>query len=1085
MIASSGYAFKGSEKYPSKEVIRWRRHSLFVKALAAIIALLILVVVGVVVGVIVSRNKSRTSSSGTSTTGQANGGTIGGSNDPGIFEKDPNLHKSFYGIAYTPEGSMMPNCGNSLEICRQVDDLLGDFQLEAIKQTRVEMEVFVGIYVLPNDDASYIRQRDIVKEAILTYGVDQIAGVTVGNEFMLNYLTDNKESDPNSATGNRGAAILIAYINDTRNMLASLSLPKSIPVGTSDAGSYFNTQVLSSVEYGLSNVHAWFAQVTAEAAAGWVTSFFEDTNVKPASQLPNMVGLLPKMYIAETGWPTKSSDAANESNGAGTASVAGLQTFLDTFVCQANDNNIPYFFFESFDEKWKDIQFGGVEGWWGLFNADNQAALQLSDTGPSSYSVLVMFDPLSSTASIFADNSDDTPPWPTTPHPPNSPIPNLRRASPLSAPETPDKGPTPGIYGKEPRIYGQPEAGLISPRETVGSNGTKYEKADPYLRVRITGLDRNRRDILVKFDAQTNLSNFTGTTYRNVSRSYLEFQQFYETIIHSNPQTIIPALPLAQTSAPTDEEDDRLVKIMLQRWITRVCEDPILLYDEDLRSFIENDFGYQPTPRPRRKGSSGFSLIRRNVPDEDEELQRARFELTKLEGQFFETAKAVDKLALGRKSLATAHIEMGNKLVNVATTEAHPPLGNALRKIGRAWHSLADLGHAQAISECVVIGDSLGYQGMNARSAKETLQMRTGVLEEYQQAVKTTISKRRQIERLKASSNIRPERVDEALEDMEEANKYEQTLARRAEGISQNLHKALDTHNRYANDDITTALIEHARSSIMYERQLLRELEALRVDVSNAANKIVLSTNGVPKPTVVPKLEDSNGHSFVSPSDGFQRSPHPPHSAQPGPAPSRPPLQSFPSQGPLSQVPTQGSSFLAQPPYQNQDPRATSPTSTPASQPPPFSPPPSHPSFRPSLPSQSPGAGPSSPGPNFQTSPYSNEPPLGGRFADGTKSMFIQPTQAPHNPLPSLASSSTFDSRPHAGDPLNVDPLMRPAPVLPLPGSTRPMNGQISQNSVDPLAHIKPHQMSASVRVQPTRPRLDAREAASKLANMF
>jgi hypothetical protein len=48
--------------------------------------------------------------------------------------------------------------------------------------------------------------------------------------------------------------------------------------------------------------------------------------------------------------------------------------------------------------------------------------------------------------------------------------------------------------------------------------------------------------------------------------------------------------------------------------------------------------------------------------------------------------------------------------------------------------------------------------------------MRTGVLEEYQAAVKTTISKRRQIERLKASSNIRPERVDEALEDIEEVS---------------------------------------------------------------------------------------------------------------------------------------------------------------------------------------------------------------------------------------------------------------------------------------------------------------------------
>lgn len=111
---------------------------------------------------------------------------------------------------------------------------------------------------------------------------------------------------------------------------------------------------------------------------------------------------------------------------------------------------------------------------------------------------------------------------------------------------------------------------------------------------------------------------------------------------------------------------------------------------------------------------------------------------------------------------------MGNKLISVATTDSHPPLGNALRKIGRVWHTMADIDQAESIGECVILGDSLGYQGLNARSAKETLQQRTAVLEEYQAAVKTAISKRRNIERLKASSNIKPEKVDEALEDLEE-----------------------------------------------------------------------------------------------------------------------------------------------------------------------------------------------------------------------------------------------------------------------------------------------------------------------------
>ncbi|TFK88936.1 hypothetical protein K466DRAFT_546232 [Polyporus arcularius HHB13444] len=701
-----------------------------------------------------------------------------------------------------------------------------------------------------------------------------------------------------------------------------------------------------------------------------------------------------------------------------------------------------------------------------------------------------MFDPLS-----VPNYPQDEPPWPTTPHSPNDPIPNLPRPSPH---HQESRGPPAGVYGKEPQIYGQPEPGLISPRANTASNGTQFEKKEPYLRVRITSLDRNRRDVLIKFDAQTNLSNFTGTTYRNVSRSYFEFQQFYDSIIQNNPQTIVPALPLARTSAPTDEEDDRLVKIMLQRWLTRICEDPILIHEEELRSFIESDFGYQPTPNTRKKASSGFSLIRRGVPDEDEELQLARFELTKLEGQFFDAAKAIDKLARSRKSIAAVKAEMGNKLVNVSSTEAHPPLGNAMAKVGRVYHSLADLDQAQGISECVIIGDSLGYQGLNARSAKETLQQRTAVLEEYQAAVKATISKRRNMERLKASSNISAQRVDEALEEMEEANKYEQILARRAEGISQNLHRALDRHKRLVTEDITAALVEHVRSTIMYERQHLRELEALRPDVE-AANKKYVPQKPVsaPRPAYIPPLEDYSQPPIQRPASG------PPSNAPRNGLPTAPPFSARPSMnGPPLVPPISVSASTSGLP-----PGPSSGVSSP---------------IRGPLPPQSPGAGPSSAGTSQSSyaSPFSSGPPLGGRFVDGTKSMFVKSPSSPLAPssstptkpasagLPPVPQSPTPQAGAHAPlSPLHASasgpPSSAPSPAPhPLAGGGDPLsastfvhsanalaNGRsnsvsAANDGLDPLGMAKPAYMSATVRT-PTRPRLDAREAASKLANMF
>lgn len=317
-------------------------------------------------------------------------------------------------------------------------------------------------------------------------------------------------------------------------------------------------------------------------------------------------------------------------------------------------------------------------------------------------------------------------------------------------------------------------------------------------------------------------------------------------------------------------------------------------------------------------------------------------------------------------------------------------------------------------------------------------------------------------------------------------------LAKRAEGISQNLHRALETHNRYANDDITTALIEHARSSIMYERQLLRELEALRVDVNNAAKKVVPATNGAPKPTVVPPLEEfgENPHPLPRPttapvSNGFQQySPHthsPPLTSQSGPSTHRPPNQAY-SQGPLT--------FASQSSAQTQEPLSASSTQSSVTSPAgPYSPSPSHISPQPGIPPQSPGAGPST-NYNVRTSTPVNGPPLGGRFVDGSKSMFVNPTQPPHPvPIPTSGSSS-FNAGPQyhsrLSSPLYSDPLNRPTadPLNDTP--TRMMNEPaMLGNGVDPLGHIKPSQMSSSMRVQPTRPRLDAREAASKLANMF
>lgn len=84
--------------------------------------------------------------------------------------------------------------------------------------------------------------------------------------------------------------------------------------------------------------------------------FFEENDVALAEAASNN----PTAYIAETGWPTESMTPENATLGAAVAGVSELQTFLDTYPCAANRNGSYYFYFEPFDEPWKE-RYGGVE----------------------------------------------------------------------------------------------------------------------------------------------------------------------------------------------------------------------------------------------------------------------------------------------------------------------------------------------------------------------------------------------------------------------------------------------------------------------------------------------------------------------------------------------------------------------------------------------------------------------------------------------------------------------------------------------------------------------------------------------------
>lgn len=126
----------------------------FPQLIGGLVGLLALIAIGVGVGVSLS-NKNKKNPNGNTSNSNSNGtnGSSGNNtdnpvsqsdpNDPSTFEKDPRLKQSFYGMAYTPNGVLYPDCNATLQ------DVIIDIQLMS-QLTKVSLHNrvprFLGIH---------------------------------------------------------------------------------------------------------------------------------------------------------------------------------------------------------------------------------------------------------------------------------------------------------------------------------------------------------------------------------------------------------------------------------------------------------------------------------------------------------------------------------------------------------------------------------------------------------------------------------------------------------------------------------------------------------------------------------------------------------------------------------------------------------------------------------------------------------------------------------------------------------------------------------------------------------------------------
>ncbi len=163
--------------------------------------------------------------------------------------------------------------------------------------------------------------------------------------------------------------------------------------------------------------------------------------------------------------------------------------------------------------------------------------------------------------------------------------------------------------------------------------------------------------------------------------------------------------------------------------------------------------------------------------------------------------------------------------------ETHPGLANAYRKLGRTIQACGDYHAAQGTAEATTLGDVLSYHASDAFIVKETLTNRHILLRELMQADQSLRSKQTAVTRLKSSTSVKKDKVDEAISALDEAMSQESYLRSKTQRVTANLLLEKRRWFGRTSSEMLSSIREYALRQIEAERRTLATLESIRPDI--------------------------------------------------------------------------------------------------------------------------------------------------------------------------------------------------------------------------------------------------------------
>lgn len=291
----------------------------------------------------------------------------------------------------------------------------------------------------------------------------------------------------------------------------------------------------------------------------------------------------------------------------------------------------------------------------------------------------------------------------------------------------------------------------------------------------------------VKFNAKVQgLKSFRKEIYRDLRRSYREFEAFYKYLIYNNVETFVPSLPnINNLFSVMSPEWVRCVQNGLQDWVNRVCNNPILAKNREFTIFFEHaDFTYVPSKTKPGSSSHVATGIKRKTlkqfklpEDPCEKLAKYRPMIKEI---YLNAQKMVEKYDRQLKTERQSSYYNNEFISGLSSLEKL----ESTQEMARLWKifnkNILTFNEMELVNTVSLLSETLSfYQLLSADcyNIKESLTNRHLLMRELAAAQETTKKRHQTINKLKVKSSIEPLKIDEAVKLLDESNKHEKALS--------------------------------------------------------------------------------------------------------------------------------------------------------------------------------------------------------------------------------------------------------------------------------------------------------------------